>query len=101
MRKLLKVLGILLGIVVLVVIVFVIYVSARGTGSYEVKVPDIPKVEVTQARVERGEKIATMLCKNCHLNKETGKMTGRPMTEAPEFGKIYPRNITQDKEIGI
>ena len=101
MKKLLKILGIVLGIVVLGAVAFVIFISIRGTGSHTVEVPDIPKVEVTAERVERGEKIAAMLCKNCHLSAETGKLTGRPMTEAPEFGKIYPRNITNDKEVGI
>jgi mono/diheme cytochrome c family protein len=101
MKKLLKILGILLGVVALVAIGFVIFVSARGTGSYNVNVPEVPKVEITPARVERGEKIAAMLCRNCHYNSETGKLTGRPMLEAPDFGKLYPRNITQDPEIGI
>ncbi len=101
MKKLLKILGILLGIVVLAVIVFVIYINVRGTGSYPVNVPDIPKVEVTPERVIRGERIASMLCKSCHLNNETGKMTGRLLAEAPQFGKIYSRNITKDHEIGI
>jgi hypothetical protein len=101
MKKVFKILGILLGIVLLAVVVFVIFISVRGTGTYAVNVPDIPKVEITPQRVERGEKIAAMLCKNCHLNKETGKLTGRSLDEAPEFGKIHPRNITQDKEVGI
>jgi mono/diheme cytochrome c family protein len=101
MKKLFKILGIILGIAVLVVIVFVIFISARGTGSYAVHVPDIPKVEITEARVERGAKIASMLCRNCHFNNETNKLTGRPLSEAPQFGKINSRNITQDPEIGI
>ena len=101
MKKLLKILGIVLGIAVLAIIVFVIYVNVRGTGSHEVNVPAIPNVEVTPARIERGERIASMLCKNCHLNPETGKMTGRMLKEVPQFGKIYSRNITKDPEIGI
>lgn len=101
MKKLLKILGIVLGVAVLAIIVFVIYVNVRGTGSHEVNVPAIPNVEVTPARVERGERIASMLCKNCHLSPETGKMTGRMLKEVPQFGKIYSRNITKDPEIGI
>ena len=101
MKKLLKVLGIILGIAILAVAGFVIFVSARGTGTYDVNVPEIPKVEITPERVERGEKIASMLCRNCHFNNETGKLTGRLMSEAPDFGKLYPRNITRDPEVGI
>src|SRR5262249_8200974 len=48
-----------------------------------------------------GEKIAAMLCRNCHFNAETGKLTGRQLKDAPEFGEIYSKNITQDKESGI
>lgn len=101
MKKLLKILGIVLGIAVLAVIVFVIYVSVRGTGSHEVNVPAIPNVEVTPARIERGERIASMLCNSCHLNPETGKLTGLFMKEVSQFGKIYAKNITKDSEIGI
>ena len=101
MKKVFKIIGIVLGIVILAVIVFVVFISIRGTGSYAVNVPDIPKVEITPERVVRGEKIAAMLCRNCHFNKETGKLTGRLLGEAPQFGKIYPRNITHDKEVGI
>lgn len=101
MKKVLKMAGIILGVVVLIVLVFITYVSVRGTGSYAVNVPPIPKVEITPQRVERGEKIAAMLCRNCHYNSETGKLTGRLLQEAPQFGKIYPRNITHDPEVGI
>ena len=101
MKKLLKILAIVLGILVVAVLGFLIFISVRGTGSYEVNVPAIPNVEVTPARVDRGEKIAAMLCRNCHFNSETGKLTGRLLQEAPQFGKIYPRNITHDKEFGI
>ena len=101
MKKLLKILGIILGIAVLAVIAFVIYVSVRGTGSYAVNVPNIPKVEITEQRIERGERIASMLCKNCHLNPETGKLTGKLLDDAPQFGKLYSRNLTHDPEIGI
>ncbi|MEO8088123.1 MAG: cytochrome c [Bacteroidota bacterium] len=101
MKKLLKILGVILGIVVLAVIVLAIYISVRGTGSYTANVPAIPKVEITPARVARGERIAAMLCRNCHFNSETNKLTGRPLAEVPEFGKINSRNITHDAEIGI
>jgi len=101
MKKLLKILGIILGIVVLAGVVFYVYISVRGTGTYAINVPAIPKVEITPERVARGENIASMLCRNCHFNNETGKFTGRQMAEVPQFGKIYSRNITHDPEIGI
>lgn len=101
MKKILKVLGIILGIVIVAGLGFVLYVNIRGTGSYEAKVPAIPNVEVTPERVERGQKIAGMLCNHCHLSKETNKLTGRELTDVKQFGKLYSKNITNDPEKGI
>ena len=101
MKKILKFLGIILGIVLLAVLGFVTFIEVRGLPSYEAKVPDIKQVEVTPQRVARGEKLASMLCFNCHYNGETGKFTGRALAEVPQFGAINSRNITQDKENGI
>ncbi|HMT28704.1 MAG TPA: cytochrome c, partial [Bacteroidia bacterium] len=101
MKKLLKILGILFLVVGLGVITFAIFINVRGIPKYAVNVPPIPKVEVTPERVERGAKIASMLCQNCHLNRETNSMTGKHMDEIPEFGIINTKNITNDPEIGI
>lgn len=101
MKKILKILLILVLVVIVVIGAGAAFISIRGIPSYEVKVPSIPNVEVTPERIARGEKIASMLCRNCHFNSETGKLTGKTMEDAPAFGKIYSKNITQDKEIGI
>ena len=101
MKKILKVLGVILLLVVVAVGGFVAFIAIRGIPSYEVNVPNIPNVEVTPERVARGEKMAAMLCQSCHYNAETGKLTGNQLKDAPDFGKIYSKNITQDKEVGI
>src|SRR5437868_4974231 len=101
MKKLFKILGIILLLVVIVVAGGATFISMRGIPKYEAKVPDIPKVEITPQRVARGETIASMLCRNCHYNSQTGKLTGRELKEAPDFGTIYSKNITQDPESGI
>ncbi|HRH64691.1 MAG TPA: cytochrome c [Bacteroidia bacterium] len=101
MKKVLKVIGVLILLVALVIGGFAAFISLRGIPSYEVKVPDIPKVEITPERVAQGKKIAGMLCNSCHFNPATGKFTGRSMTEVTQFGKIVSRNITHDPEIGI
>ncbi len=101
MKRLLKIIGVLLAIVLLVIIGFASFISVRGIPKYEAKVPEIAPVEITPERVAKGEKIASMLCRDCHYNNETQKFTGRTMTEVPEFGIINARNITQDKEFGI
>lgn len=101
MKKILKVIGVLLAVVILLVICMATFISIRGIPKYEVHVPNIPNVEVTTSRVAQGERIASMLCRDCHYNPETQKFTGRTLTEVPDFGIINSRNITNDKEVGI
>ncbi|MBK5284102.1 MAG: c-type cytochrome [Bacteroidia bacterium] len=101
MKKIFKILSILILLVIVIVGGFASFIAIRGIPSYDVNVPNIPKVEVTPERIERGAKIASMLCRNCHFNPETGKLTGRELKEAPAFGAIYSKNITQDAEAGI
>lgn len=101
MKKFFKILGVLILLVALIIGGFAAFISIRGIPKFEANVPEIPKIEVTPERVEKGKKIASMLCNSCHFDKSTGKFTGREMTEVPEFGKIISRNITQDPEIGI
>lgn len=100
MKKILKVLLIIIGVLVLIIGIFAAYVSMRSIPKYPVKKIDV-KVEVTPARVERGTKLASMLCRSCHLDKATNKFTGRTLSEAPQFGKIYSANITQHPDGGI
>lgn len=101
MKRLLKLLGKFLLVVLVVILMAVAFIALRGIPTYKAEVPDVPKVESTPMRVERGAKIADMLCRSCHYNNETQKFTGRFMNEVPDFGKIYSRNITNDKEVGI
>ena len=100
MRKTFKVLIIIIISVVVLAAIFASYVGLRGIPKYDVQKIDI-KVEPTQARIENGTKLASMLCRSCHYNENTQKFTGRELTEAPQFGKIYSKNITQDTEAGI
>jgi mono/diheme cytochrome c family protein len=101
MKKFLKIILILLGIVVSLAIIAFIFIEVRGIPSYEAKKIDY-KVEVTPERIQRGKKIASMLCANCHMNPGTGALTGHKMLEAPkQFGEIYSQNITQDRQYGI
>lgn len=101
MKKFLKNLGIIILVLAVIMGGFASFIAIRGIPKYEVNMPQIPDVEVTPARVERGAKIASMLCKNCHLNQVTQQLTGHYMFEIPEFGTINSRNITKDKEAGI
>jgi mono/diheme cytochrome c family protein len=80
---------------------FCAYVALTPVRSYDPPVIPELKVDVTEARVKRGEAIAFLQCMDCHADKNN-RLTGKHLAEIPAmFGKIYSRNITQDKERGI
>ncbi|UXP33725.1 cytochrome c [Reichenbachiella agarivorans] len=90
-----------LSIVLLLLAGFAGYINYQGIPSYEVKLTDY-HASMTPEAIERGKKLTLMLCAGCHMDRPTGKLIGTQMLDAPpEFGKIYSRNITQDKEHGI
>jgi mono/diheme cytochrome c family protein len=100
MKKILKYL--LFGLLGIVVLAggMALFISLRGVPTYDVKKVDL-HVEVTPERVAHGRMIVTSLCAGCHQNPTTQQLTGREMTDVPQFGKVYSRNITQDREKGI
>lgn len=78
-----------------------IYIKTSDFPHYAVSTPNIT-VQSTPARIERGRKLAMMLCVECHQNPETKQITGRPMFDLPaEFGTIFTKNITQHPTKGI
>jgi len=101
MKKVLKYFGISLGTLVLLVGMFCAYVAITGVPTYDKpSIPDI-SVELSPARVARGEVIANIQCMECHANNQN-QLTGKYLGEVPAiFGKLYSKNITQDKEKGI
>ncbi len=101
MKKVFKIIGVLILLVLILIGGFAAFIAIRGIPKFDVNVPAIPNVEVTPERVVRGEKIASMLCRNCHYDKKTEKLTGHHMYEIPEFGVINSKNITNDPDIGI
>lgn len=101
MKKFLKFLGFLILFAAIAAAAFATFISIRGVPKYEVNVPQVPPVKVTPERVERGAKIAAMLCQHCHLDRNSNSLTGLHMVEIPEFGIINAKNITNDPEYGI
>lgn len=100
MKKVLRFAGIaLIGLICIGLFGF-LFINFRGIPSYEVEKIDFQAVSTAQS-VTRGKKLSLMLCAHCHTNPETGKLTGRWMKGAPQFGKIMSANITQDKAFGI
>lgn len=101
MKKAFKIIGIIIGIIIIFGIGGFAIISSRGIPSYKVEKIEFKAVSTPQ-NIERGKKLALVLCANCHRNPNTGKLTGFQMREAPaEFGKIFSQNITQDKKYGI
>ncbi|GAB3941496.1 hypothetical protein GCM10028805_04710 [Spirosoma harenae] len=101
MKKALKITGLLVGGIVLLIAGFCAYVAVADVPTYNP--PAIPKITVerTPARVARGEVIAQIQCMSCHADKDN-RLTGKYLGEVPAiFGKLYSKNITQDKEKGI
>jgi len=101
MKKALRIVGIVLGLVVVGVGGFAGYVAVRGIPRYAPGNIQVT-VEATPARLVRGEKLARLLCAECHMDPTTHKLTGRAMIDAPkEFGPIVSKNITRHPDKGI
>ena len=99
MKKFLKIIAILIGVVALAGAGFAAWVHFRGIPSYPTAPPNFT-VQSDSALVAEGQRLANMVCKNCHLNPN-GKMEGKFMDDMPkEFGKVWSMNITRDPKYG-
>lgn len=101
MNKLLRYLLMNLAAVVVLVACGAAFIQIKGVPYYDtVKIDYVHKS--TPANIERGKKLASMLCANCHMNANTGRLSGKRMSDAPpEFGITYSANITKDQQHGI
>ncbi|HEX6333313.1 MAG TPA: c-type cytochrome [Flavisolibacter sp.] len=100
MKKIFRYLFIAIGVVIVIAGGFAAFIAIRGIPTYTAEKIEL-KVVSTPERIEKGHKLASMLCKSCHMDPNTGKFTGRKMDEAPQFGSIYSKNITNHPEFGI
>jgi mono/diheme cytochrome c family protein len=100
MKKVLRILLVIIGILVILVGCFAAFIALKGIPKYTAENFKL-KVISSPERVEKGKQLSAMLCNDCHFNPNTGKLTGRKMDEVPQFGTIYSRNITNDPEHGI
>lgn len=104
MKRLFKILGFTLGIIVLLIGAFAAYIGIKGVPKYKFDIP--PAMAALQAprdsaHVARGAKIATLLCNECHRGAD-GKLIGKEMLDLPANLKPgHSLNITQDKVHGI
>lgn len=87
--------------VIVAVAGFLIFLQVRGIPTFATEKPSYQAV-VNPTNVERGEKMASMLCNSCHKSMDGNSLTGRLMLDAPKiFGELHSANITQDKKFGI
>lgn len=104
MKKVLKPLAWILGILIACVMIGALFINVRGIPKYNYDPPSHVlnlKVQADSAKIARGEKIAFTLCFGCHQSTDNN-FSGRLMSEVPkEFGKINSYNITHDAEKGI
>jgi len=99
--KVLKWVGIAVGLVVVLIAAFAAFVALRPIPSYSPERVEL-KVEVTPERVARGKRTAEMLCVACHFDSSTGALTGKKMVDLPsQFGEARSLNITAHPEKGI
>jgi mono/diheme cytochrome c family protein len=101
MRKIFRLLGGLVLVAVVAIAGFITFVAARGVPTYDA--PKLAPITVarTEAQVLRGQKIASMLCVQCH-SVPGQPLRGKLLPDLPaEFGDVWTANITQDKEHGI
>ncbi|MGI4835615.1 MAG: hypothetical protein ACRYFK_19345 [Janthinobacterium lividum] len=88
--------------VLLLVAGLAIFVAAHGIPHYPVPGVAVAKLASTPAQVELGEQLVRASCAECHLNKQTDRLSGHQLLDTPpEFGTLYSANITQDAARGI
>jgi mono/diheme cytochrome c family protein len=101
MKKALKITAISFAGIVALLVIFCGFVAVRGVPVYDKPVIPQISVEKTPGRIARGEVLAQVQCVGCHAN-ENNELTGKELPEIPAvFGKLYSKNITQDKLKGI
>lgn len=100
MKKALRYLLIIIGILLMAAGIFAAFVAIRGIPPYKAEHVDL-KVSSTPERIERGRQLSAMMCNDCHMDPNTNKLTGRRMDEIKQFGTIYSKNITKHPEHGI
>lgn len=100
MKKFFKITGIVLGCILLFIVAFATYINFKSFPVYEVPKVSI-HVDVTPERIANGQRIASMLCIQCHADDQN-RLTGKIIQDAPaEFGMICSKNITSHPEKGI
>lgn len=100
MRKVFKIIGYLLGSIVLLLLCVAVWVGLTPMPTYA---PSSASVAIPSdsSALAMGRKIVEVECVYCHLGDD-GKLSGRRFSKPDDpFGDIWSRNITQHPEKGI
>ncbi|HET8946565.1 MAG TPA: c-type cytochrome [Candidatus Polarisedimenticolia bacterium] len=101
MKRFLKGIGLAVAVVLAVAAGAAVYVALAPSPHYPTRKVEFT-VDVTPERVARGRRSVEMLCASCHLDSQTGALTGRRMPDLPaEFGEAFSLNITSHPSKGI
>ena len=101
MKKVLGWFGVAIGLMAALVAAGAAYIALAPLPHYPVQSVEFA-VEVTPERVARGRRTVELLCAACHLDAETGVLTGKRMLDLPgAFGEAWSLNITAHPQKGI
>ncbi|MCF8247867.1 MAG: c-type cytochrome [Saprospiraceae bacterium] len=100
MKKLLKILGIVFGLLVLAIAATAAWVGLTDTPTYETKSLEI-QLPTDSLSLVNGAKIARTVCAYCHQG-ESGKLDGKLFSpESEGFGEIWSGNLTNHPTAGL
>jgi mono/diheme cytochrome c family protein len=100
MKKILKVVGIILLIIVFALIGVASWISIGSSPTYEIISPEFTAIP-DSVSLERGSKIVRHVCAACHMGDD-GKLSGSLFSTAEgDFGEIWSGNITKEPRYGI
>jgi hypothetical protein len=98
MSNTIKILGIAIGTITLSVVIFAAYIQMSPLPTFENKAIEI-SISPDSLKLAEGEKLVKTLCSMCHMSAD-GKLGGKHMTDASQFGTIYSTNISNHPEHG-
>jgi cytochrome c2 len=105
MKKFFRISLRIVGVLAVAIGGLVAYFQIKGIPTYRDLASQIPKdykVTVTPERVQKGMKIASMLCNDCHTSNDEQRLSGKRVLDIPkDFGTAYSLNLTNDPEKGI
>ncbi len=99
MRKLAKIIGIILGVLVVLLIGVLVYVNAKAIPTYPTGQLDLP-TQLDSLTLLRGRSIVQTNCGYCH-QAEDGTFSGKLFDCTGQLGATYTANLTSHATLGL